>query len=171
MIRGYKCFNGDFTNRYGIKFDVGSCYNVSGSVKFGILGNGFHMCKNLVDVFRYYETSNDNFIVCEVVGSGNYECYNDEYNGFYNMYSVECIEIIRIIDRGELIEMVINMNEFMIVRFIQLFRMTYDEICLFYNKFGNVNTILLALDYYQLGNKNAYNDYYKFNKVRRKVCE
>ena len=171
MIRGYKCFNGDFTNRYGMKFNVGCCYKVDGDIKFGGLGNGFHMCKNLVDVFRYFDTSEDDFILCEVVGSGNFNCYDDEYNGFYNMYAVECIEIIRIINRVEIIENVLNMDVFMLKRFIQLFRMNNNEINLFYNRFGLIDDIILAIDYYQNGNKNAYKDYYSLNKIRRKVYE
>lgn len=52
------------------------------------------MCMNLVDVFRYFDCFNENVKVCEVIGNGKIEVYDDEYNGFYNMYSVECIEIV-----------------------------------------------------------------------------
>ena len=47
MIKGYKCFNKGLINRYGKKFEVGKIYHQDGDIKFGINGNGFHMCSNL----------------------------------------------------------------------------------------------------------------------------
>ena len=34
MIEGYKCFNADFTNQYGKKFEVGKIYTATGKIKF-----------------------------------------------------------------------------------------------------------------------------------------
>lgn len=110
MVKGYKCFNSDMSNCYGFKYNIGNIYYSYGDIKFGINGNGFHMCKNLVDVFRYFNCFDEDVIVCEVIGSGKIDICNDEYNGFYDLYAVECLEIVRKLDRSEIIDMVLNMN-------------------------------------------------------------
>ena len=46
---------------------------------FGNNGNGFHMCLNFEDTFRYIE----NPILCEVTGYGTIsDEFSDEYNHF-----------------------------------------------------------------------------------------
>ena len=65
MVLGYKCFNEDLTNRYGFKFEVGNTYKVDGIIKFGIDGNGFHMCERLEDTLRYFDAMNLDVSVCE----------------------------------------------------------------------------------------------------------
>lgn len=169
MVNGYKCFNIDMTNRYGYQFEVGKVYRTFGDIEFGINGNGFHMCKNLVDVFRFYDTSNNDFVVCEVIGSGKIVTYDDEYNGYYDMYSVECIEIIRKLGREEIFNMVLNMNEYYVIRFIQLFRLNENEIIQLSDKFCKNISVLLAIDYYQRGKINVYQDYYNRDNIKRKV--
>lgn len=154
-IRGYKCFNSDFTNRYGRKFSVGKIYVVPGIIKFGNYGNGFHICKNMEDTFRYYDTSN--IIVCEVIGSGNYVEYSDEYNEYFDMYSVEKLEIIRKLSREEIIEEGLNLNEIRVKRFLSTFKLTQEEIDNFKSKFRNNRNILNILAYYQEENKDVYN--------------
>ena len=54
MIKGYKAFNKDLTNRYGSEFVEGTTYRVEGELKFGNNGNGFHFCKRLEDTLRYF---------------------------------------------------------------------------------------------------------------------
>ena len=54
MIYGYKCFNGDMTNLYGDKFEVGKSYILKGKFKSGPHGNAFHMCLNLEDTLKYF---------------------------------------------------------------------------------------------------------------------
>lgn len=110
MILGYKCFNKDLTNNYGFKFEVGKSYFVDGEIKAGINGNGFHMCKNIEDTFRYYGPMNLDISVCEVVGSGKRVSFCDKYNGYYDMYSVGKIEILRQLNRNEIIEMALVFN-------------------------------------------------------------
>ena len=90
---GYKCFNEDLTNRYGAEFKVGKTYHVSGNIKFGNDGNGFHMCKNMEDTLRYFDAFNGNVRICLVYGFGKSNKYNDEYNGFYDNDNIlKCIK-------------------------------------------------------------------------------
>lgn len=72
----------------------------------------------------------------------------------------DSIEIVREILRDELIDMVLNMNEINVVRFIQLYRLNMDEINLFEYRFSKCNHVLMALEYYQRNNKDVYKNYY-----------
>ena len=58
-VKGYKAFNKDKTNRYGLPFTEGVTYKVGGDISFGNAGNGFHMCTHLSDVFRYFDAIDD----------------------------------------------------------------------------------------------------------------
>ncbi len=128
MIIGYKLFNKDFTNRYGMKFEIGQKYIKEGNVRFGVHGSGFHFCKNFEDTFRYFDSS-EGFILAQVIGSGDIVEYNDDYYEFYDMYASSELTIIKIISREEIMEMAKDICniEYKIRRFIQLFHMTDDE--------------------------------------------
>ena len=166
-IRGYKCFNSDFTNRYGMKFSVGKIYVAPGIIKFGNNGNGFHICKNMEDTFRYYDTSN--IIVCEVIGSGNYVEYFDEYNEYFDMYSVEKLEIIKELSREEIIKEGLDLNEIRVKRFLSTFKLNDEEIVLFKNKYRNKNEIINLIAYYQEYNKEIFNEKVKVNSIDKKI--
>ena len=166
-IRGYKCFNSDFTNRYGIKFSIGKIFVAPGKIKFGNNGNGFHICKNMEDTFRYYDTSN--IIVCEVIGSGNYVEYFDEYNEYFDMYSVEKLEIIKELSREEIIKEGLDLNEIRVKRFLSTFKLNDKEIVLFKNKYRNKNEIINLIAYYQEYNKEIFNEKVKVNSIDKKI--
>lgn len=160
MVLGYKCFNEDLTNRYGFEFKVGSSYRVDDKIKFGIDGTGFHMCERLEDTLRYFDAMNIDVSVCEVIGDGNIVSFYDEYNDYYDMYSVEEISILRKIDKEEIIAMMLNVNEFRVLRFLQLYRLNEVEIKLFKDKFFDNIMILDVIDYYQCGIKDVYSRKY-----------
>lgn len=171
MILGYKCFNKDLTNRYGIKFEVGKTYNANGEIKFGTTdyrthSHGLHMCKNIEDTFRFFDTFNEEVCICEVRGMGGKCTYNDEYNGYYDMYSVEILEIIRIINREELINMALNLNQLRVERFITNYRLSKDEIELFKEKFSYSPRVLKAIAYYQEGDIHAYRKNYVYKRSK-----
>lgn len=150
MVTGYKAFNNDMTNQYGRKFIIGETYFVHGEIKFGTHGNGFHMCKNLCDVFRFFPF--EDVIVCNVTGSGIVKTYNDEYYGYYDMYSVETITINSALNRKDIIDIMLkNYNEHDNVKFIMSFLLTYEETLLFSKKYKDNIRMLCYLLYYQRG--------------------
>ena len=159
MIKGYKCFNKDLTNRYGTQFEIGKTYKITNPIKFG--KNGFHMCTNIEDTFRYFDAINEEVSVCEVLGFGNKQIHNDEYYGYYDMYSVEKIKIIRVIPRDEIINIELNLNEFRVTRFIQGFKLTKEEILLFKDKFNISSQLLNAIAYYQEKDIDVYTRKYQ----------
>lgn len=153
---GYKCFNDDLTNRYGTKFEVGKTYHANGDIKFGNDGNGFHMCKNIEDTLRYFDAFNDNIRICLVYGFGEFNEYDDEYNGYYDMYSYEYLTILKELSREEIINYALNICEYRLKRFISLYKLNIDEIELFKSKFYNNDNILKCIKYYQENNEDVY---------------
>lgn len=155
-VIGYKCFNKDLTNRYGQKLEVGCIYSTDNEVKFGNDGHGFHFCKNIEDTFRYFDAMNDEVCICLVKGFGTIKEYDDEYNGYYDMYASEHIEILNLLSREEIIKLGLNLYPERAVRFVSGFRLNDYEIELFKQKYERCNQVLQAINYYQLNDKNAY---------------
>lgn len=165
MVKGYKCFNKDMINSYGLKFEIGKKYKVNGKVQPGINGNGFHFCTNIEDTFRYFYPD-CGVEVCEVIGTGDVARFNDEYNGYFDMYAAEELTIVRKIEREEIIQMALKMSEVRVCRFIQSFKLTPEEIKLFEDKFSKYILVLLAIEYYQKENTEVYRDYYESKRRR-----
>lgn len=161
IVKGYKCFNEDFTNRYGIKFEVGKIYITDSQVKFGVNGKGFHLCKNLEDTFRYFDAINDDIKICEVIGCGNVALVEDNYYGYYDMYSVEMLKIKKELTHDEIIGYGLNLGCIKVKRFIEGFKLTSDEINLFKNKFKNEQDVLDAIAYYKENDKEVYKRRYR----------
>ncbi len=154
FVVGYKGFNKDFTNRYGDSFEVGKVYHADGEIKWGNYGNGFHLCTNFEDCFRYVDSEKS--IMTEVIGFGDIVKHDDNYYGYFDMYVAEYLRVIRVISREELIEMAKILPEVRLERFVQTFKMNDDEIeeILKHSK-GKVK-VLKAVRYYHFGDKNAY---------------
>lgn len=169
-IEGYKAFNKDYTNRYGLLFKKSQEYLSCGPLEFGILSNnGFHMCKYLADVFRYFDS--DNCVVAKVLGSGNYKEYNDEYYGYYDMYVVEKIKIVKFLTRREIIDTIYQDNIFNIIKFLKTFKLNNQEKLNFLKIYEDNIEIIKHLLYYQFGQKDIFlindNEIIK-NRVRSK---
>lgn len=155
-IYGYKCFNKDMTNRYGKKLEIGKIYSTSNDIKFGNDGNGYHFCKNMEDTFRYFPATTEEVSVCYVKGSGNIVEYEDDYNGYYDMYAAESIEILKKLDRQEVINYALELPSYRVKRFIQTFKLNDDEIELFKDKFKNNLDVINTISYYQLNDLDVY---------------
>lgn len=153
---GYKCFNEDLTNRYGTKFEVGKTYHLKGNIKFGNDGNGFHMCKNMEDTLRYFDAFNGSVRICLVNGFGKFHKHDDEYNGYYDMYSYEYLTILKELTHEETINYALNLCEYRVKRFISLYKLNKDEIELFKNKFYDNDNVLKCIKYYQENMEDVY---------------
>ncbi len=129
FVIGYKGFNKDFTNRYGNKFEIGKVYHADGEIKWGNNGNGFHLCTNIEDCFRYVDS--DTSVITEVIGFGKMKEYDDEYYGYYDMYVCENLRIVRVISREEIISMMLHTYADRRNRFIRDFNLTEEELKLF----------------------------------------
>ena len=54
------------------------------------------------------------------------------------MFSIENMEIMKILSREEIIHIALNLNELRVCRFIQCFKLNNDEIELFKEKFNMI---------------------------------
>ena len=156
MPSGYKCFKKGLIDNYGHQYEVGKIYHVNGDIKFGDRGNGFHICSNLEDTLRYFDAMNEEIDITKVIGYGNVIKRDDEYNGFYDMYSCEYMAITKVLKRDEIITYALNLNKENVKRFISLFRLTKEEILLFKAKFSKDEDVLDHISYYQEKDLNVF---------------
>lgn len=161
MIKGYKAFNSDKTNRYGIPFEEGKAYKVDGDISFGNQGNGFHMCTSISDVFRYIDASDiNNYKIAVVYGYGDSVLYEDDYEGYYDMYACRCMYVKKFLTRSEVFEIFKELNDWQVLKVIKTSKLLPKEIIFFKNKFSNNAAVMCALLYYQFGDKDVYKKYY-----------
>ena len=64
-IVAYKAFGNNFSCR-DFQYEVGKEYHINGDVK--MCENGFHACKDLMDVFDFYSMSNSRFAIVKMWG-------------------------------------------------------------------------------------------------------
>lgn len=155
-VIGYKCFNKDLTNRYGEKFSVGKVYVAKGAIKFGNNGNGFHLCKNIEDTFRYFDAMKNQISICKVKGSGKIEKFDDDYYGYNDMYAVEQLEILKNLSYDEIINIGLNLDTLRAERFVSGIKLNNEDIQKFKDKFKNDIRVLNAIAYYQEGDLEVY---------------
>ena len=160
IIIGYKCFNKDLINQYGFQYEIGKTYTVSGELKFGNNGNGFHFCRNLEDTLRYYDALKNNVDICLVIGSGNIITFEDNYYGYYDMYASENISIVKKLTRNEIIMYGYNLSEPRVNRFIAGYQLTEEEKEMFKSKFNRRSEVINTIEYYQEGNLDAFTKKY-----------
>lgn len=156
MFNGYKCFDKELINRYGIKFEVGKLYHCNDEIKFGNNGNGFHVCERLEDTLRYFDAMDKEVVIAQVQCYGNYDEYEDDYNEYYDMYAFEYMIIKKILSREEIIDYVIHLHTIRVNRFISLFKLTEKEIAMFKERFKESPDVLDTIAYYQEGDKEVF---------------
>lgn len=155
-IKGFKAFNKDSTNRYGKPFEEGKTYRVDGDIVFGNYGNGYHMCTYLCDVFRYVDDTNGDVLIAEVTGRGKYRKMDDEYYGYYDMYSFEELTIDRFMSRDEVIELMLNSSTVQVKKFLATSYLSDKEKIMFYSKFKNDLDVIKNLLYYHFDCKDVF---------------
>lgn len=153
-IHGYKAFDEGLVNRYGKKFEIGELYTSNGNVSFGNNSKyGFHFCTNMEDTFRFFDAIEGKVDICSVIGSGDVVTYDDEYYGYYDMFSVSKLFIEKKLSRDEIIMEALDMTSNRLKRFVSGFKLTYDEMNLLFKK---DKSVLPFIEYYQLGKKDAF---------------
>lgn len=155
-VKGYKAFNVDSTNRYGMPFTEGETYRVEGEVSFGNDGNGFHMCKSLCDVFRYFKATEEDVLVAEVTGRGNYAHRDDNYYGYYDMYAFEEITIDKFLERDEVIDKILSSPPHEVIKFIVTCRVSDEEAVKIARKFRHNVEVIKALLFYHYRHSEIY---------------
>jgi len=173
--KGYKAFNGNRTNAYGIPFEEGKTYSVKGDIIPGKYSkekmNGYHMSEEICNTFRYIDIPNNGIEIASVTGFGNCKYFEDNYYGYYDMYVCENLTINKFLKREEYIDIILNESEYEVIKFIRTCPLSYEEIILFCAKFHNNKNILNAICYHQLNIKDIYEKNYKPNDILKKVLK
>lgn len=156
-IEGYKVFTSDFKAMGNIKFSVGMHKHIEGKIKAGpVDGNGFHLCINFEDTFRY---ADENPILCEVIGYGTIsDEYVDNYNEYDGIYACSDLYVKRVVPREEIIEMAKTLPQYKLERLITTYNMTDEEIEKI-EKTNKIKRIKQYIDYYHRNNKNAFKEW------------
>lgn len=161
MIKGYKAFYENMENRYGMRFEENKTYYAQGPLRFGNDGNGFHFCRRLEDTLRYFPAMEEKIQIAKVTSLGEYEIFNDEYYGYYDLYVTRELKIDKILTREEIIKMYLDMDTDRVIRFVSGYRLTPEEIELFKLRYSDDKKIIKAILYYQEGFKHIYNEQVK----------
>ena len=166
-IKGYKAFNEDMTNNYGVPFEEGKSYHRDGEISFGLKGNGYHFCKNIEDTFRYVD--GEHAKIAEVTGSGTIVEGFDKNYDYYDMYSASDISIDHIMSREEILRAILRKSEDSACRFIITgFSLTDKEIELFNERYNNSVMVRNHIAFYKLGDEEAFNrSYDSLTKIYR----
>ena len=163
-VIGYKSLEKGLKNRYQEQLEIGKTYVNSEKLIFG--KNGYHLCKNIEDTLRYYDSFKTPITICQVKGSGLVKKYNDEYYGYYDMYAVEKLSIIRELSRKEIIETGLNLHPERAKRFLMGYKLTKEEIEKFKYQFQNYQDVLNVIAYYQEKDLEIYKKrYLKYRKT------
>ena len=152
---GYKAFDYDLVNTYGMKFDLNVEYSLSGELKFGNNGNGFHFCTNLEDTLRYVDGANAIIVMVEALG--NLKQYDDEYNGYYDMFVTNKIKIIKVLTKEDILKYKFKLPEFRMIRLISsYFQFSEEDLQMLEMLYQNNDSIIKAIRYYQRNELDAY---------------
>lgn len=161
-ITGYKAFNIDMTNQYGMKFEEGKTYTISGEVRKGTHGNGYHFAKNLEDSIHFIiDDKHDNVVVAKVTGKGNIQTFSTEDKEFDDLYVASSLTVDHIMTREEVIHHMLEKNVISAQHFIRKFPLNAEEQHSFKTKFSGDIGFQRAMAYYQEGDKEIYNRAYK----------
>lgn len=129
-IYGFKAFDKGLINRYGQKFMVGKTYSVSKLIKWGNKGHGFHFCTHLEDCLRYVNAKEE-IDIAYIRGFGHIEKHDDDYYGYYDMYVAEKMEILGVLSRNEILDIMLSRPKQAQIRFMRDFKLTEEERTLF----------------------------------------
>lgn len=146
MIKGFKCFYKGLVNLFDESFVIDKKYVCEGEIKFR--SQGYHMCTNLEDTLRYFDGFNKEIEICEVIGYPEFNKYNDEYYGYYDMYACRGILIKKVLTRDEIMLKAEEMNYMAFKRFSSGYKLTKEELAYFKDKYKNDRDVINHLIYY-----------------------
>ena len=151
-MRGFKVLNKGLINRYGFQYELNKKYILDGELKWS--ENGFHFCKYPEDTLRYIDAFNNDFSLTEVEGTGDIVEYDDDYNGYYDMYASSEMTIIRVVPNFVFFQMVVNSrNDARVKRLIQTMRLNEEQCAIINILYPELKQYI---DYYQHNDQEAF---------------
>ena len=157
-MEGFKVFNKDLTNSYGVPFLEKHDYFLNidtKKLKYGNDGYGYHFTKRLEDGLRYFDGLHQEIRIAKVRSLGDIIESYDDYYGYYDLYVTNHIYIDHILTEEEIIEYISSKHIMQAERFIKGYKLSEKEIDILLEIFTN-DSFKKAIDYYQRGDKEAY---------------
>lgn len=145
IVKGYKAFNKNMTNRYNTEFIEGEIYYTEGPLKFGNNGNGYHFCQRLEDTLRYFPAMEEEIKIAKVTSYEDYIVRDDEYYGYYDLYAARTISIDKILSHEDIIEEMISANYAAATRFVKSFKLSEEELQRFKSVYASSLDVQRAL--------------------------
>ena len=138
-VPGYKIFNGDMTNWYGLQFEEGRTYHT-------IRKPGFYYCTKLSEVFGVY-FGNPSVQVARVTGY-----IEEEREASFRKYSTTVrtavsLRIDKILTREEIMQQVIADGESSIKDYLRYFPVTTEEEDYFVENYGDNEELMEIIAY------------------------
>ena len=158
-IKGYKSFNKDFMTFNNMKMQPYAIYKTEEDIKYR--RSGYHFAKRLEDTLRYVNGLKEPIIICPIEALGDIIWNDDEYYGYYDLGCTNIIKINKPLTRKEILEYIYKKPDYSIIRFIQGYKLTKEELEIFKEKYNNNRNIINYIMYYQENNSNAFNREYK----------
>ena len=160
---GYKSFNYNFETFNSIKLEPNKIYTTNEKIKYH--HNGYHFAKRLEDTLRYVNGLEESIIICKIEALGDIEWYEDDYYGYYDLGCTNIIKILNPLTREEIINYALNLYEQRLIRFIQGYKLTKEELQLIKEKYQNNINIINHIKYYQ------EKDYKVFERTYKKITK
>ena len=163
IIVGYKCFYSNLRTKINQKLVLNQILTSETEPKFHY--SGFHFCKRLEDTLRFFELNSDssNIEIGLVIGVAPINTYDDEYNGYYDMYSSKHLLINNILSREDIIEYAKKLKGYRLQRFLEQYNLNLEELIYFYNLIlDNVSNYYMEL---QIINKKYLNNFLNINLI------
>ena len=153
---GFKAFNSDCTNRYGMKFLENIEYSFDGQLQYGSSNNGFHFCENLEDSFRFFNSFEDDIVIGKIIADDKIVSKDDNFYGYYGLCVTNKIKVLKFMSREEVINYGLSLVGERLYRFIRGYKLTAGEIKILQDKFKDDYMAITNIEYYQLNDKEAF---------------
>ena len=147
-MEGYICLDENNKHLNGMTFEEGDIFNEEGKELL--------LYKHMEDSFRQMNALEKRVKVFAVEGHG-YGRHVPDYNYEYiDQYLFKTVSFIRKLAREEIIAEALKLSEQRVERFIASFKLREDEIRLFKYKYRDDDHVLATIEYYQHGDKKAF---------------
>ncbi len=114
VIIGYKGFNKDLTCK-GYEFKVGEVESIPTNRAIKLCNTGFHACRKLSDVNRFYNLKNSSYEFCKVMSWGDIK----EETGGNAKYASRHIKILRKLTSKEIATQIKKIEEAEVKQFLK----------------------------------------------------
>lgn len=156
-MKGYKLLDIGLINERGSVYEYNKKYILRGDLKWNY--NGFHFCTHIEDTLRYRDKNKDDFMIVEVLATGEIidgSNVENDYYGYETGYASSEMEILREVSREEMINIVLDSRNIdRITRLILSIPLTEEEINKIKERYPN-QIVQQYIEYYQYNDKDAF---------------